>query len=266
VSTARSSSGFPDRLKAWRTRRRLSQLELALTCSVSQRHLSFLESGRSRPSRQMILQLSEALDVPLRDRNDWLLAAGFAPVFAEHALDDPRLRQVMQAVEHMLAAHAPYPAVAIDRTWTVRLANPPFERMLSLLGMSATPDRPANLLRILFAPDGIKRYVSNWNAIAPMLWQRALRESQALGGEEVQQLLKELAPGQEALTLGVDEEMALIPVLPLRLEIDGLALAFISVISTFGTAQDITTGELRMETFFPADTATQQFFESLREA
>ena len=121
-------------LKAWRGKRRLSQLELAMTAGVSQRHVSFLESGRARPSREMILQLSETLAVPLRERNGLLTAAGFAPVFQARALEDPEMGQVMGAVRMMLSNHAPYPAVAIDRAWNVVVANGPFEWVCGLLG------------------------------------------------------------------------------------------------------------------------------------
>ena len=127
-------SPFPQLLKAWRQKRRLSQLELALESGVSQRHVSFLELGRARPSRSMILQLSETLEVPLRDRNDWLVAAGFAPAFRARPLDDPQMAQVVSAVRRMLSSHEPFPAVAIDRAWGICVANRPFDLLESLLG------------------------------------------------------------------------------------------------------------------------------------
>ena len=127
-------SGFPLLLKTRRQRRRLSQLELALSSGVSQRHVSFLESGRAKPSRSMILQLSETLEVPLRERNDWLTAAGFAPIFKARPLDDPQMSQVMSAVRMMLTNHEPYPAVAVDRVWNIRMANAPFDMMSAMLG------------------------------------------------------------------------------------------------------------------------------------
>ncbi len=129
-----SAVSFPELMKSWRKKRRMSQLELGLEAGVSQRHVSFLESGRAKPSRTMILQLCETLSVPLRERNDWLLAAGFAPIFATRALDDPQMTQVMTAVRLMLRNHEPFPAVAIDRAWNIRLANQPFEQLSALLG------------------------------------------------------------------------------------------------------------------------------------
>jgi transcriptional regulator with XRE-family HTH domain len=256
-------SGFPRLLKTWRQRRRLSQLELALEAGVSQRHVSFLESGRARPSRSMILQLGETLDVPLRERNGWLLAAGFAPVFRERPLDDPQMSQVLGAVRRMLANHEPLPAIAIDRAWNVRLANRPFELLASLLGEDAwarVGGTERNLMRLLFHPDGIRPLVANWGAIAPLLWHRAHREAEALGGEELRALLAELARHQDAATLRVAEETALVPVLPLELCRDGLRLSLFTVIATFGTAQDVTADELRIESFFAADEATEEIF------
>jgi transcriptional regulator with XRE-family HTH domain len=250
---------FPELLRTWRQRRRLSQLELALASGVSQRHLSYLESGRSRPSRAMILQLAETLEVPLRERNDWLLAAGFAPAFRARALDDPDMAQVLGVVRLMLTNHEPFPALAIDRAWNIRLANTAFERMIGLLGADVWtrvggPMR--NLMRLTFHPEGLRPWVANWAAVAPLLWHRAQREAEALGGDDMRALLAELAPAQAPETLRLPADTPLLPVLPITLAKDGLTLSFFTVIATFGTAQDVTTDELRIETLFPADEAT----------
>ena len=176
---ARSGDGFAHLLKTWRQKRRLSQLDLALSSGVSQRHVSYLESGRAKPSRSMIMQLSETLQVPLRDRNDWLTAAGFAPVFKARPLDDPQMGQVMSAVRMMLANAEPFPAIAIDRAWNIRLANAPFEMLGAMFGadvwtrVGSAPHR--NLMRLFFHPQGIRPFVTNWTAIAPLLWQRGER-------------------------------------------------------------------------------------------
>lgn len=260
------SSSFPQLLKTWRRRRRLSQLGLALESGVSQRHVSFLESGRANPSRRMILQLSAVLDVPLRERNDWLVAAGFAPVFRTRLLDDPQMGQVMGAVQRMLANHEPFPAVAIDRAWNLRLANGPFDRLVAMIGADAwarVGGSERNLMRLFFHPDGIKPWVTNWPAVAPLLWHRACREAEALGGREVQELLAELRPHQDAATLGPVEQIALVPVLPLEMQKDGVRISLFSVIATFGTAQDVTADELRIESFFAADAATEELFRTL---
>jgi transcriptional regulator with XRE-family HTH domain len=264
---AETRQSFPDLLKSWRTRRRLSQLELALSSSVSQRHLSFLESGRAKPSREMILQLSETLDVPLRERNDLLIAAGFAPMFRARPMDDPQMSQVMTAVKMMLANHEPFPAIAVDRCWNIRMSNKPFDIMASMMGDElwtriGGPDR--NLMQLLFHPNGLKPYVANWDVIAPLMWHRARREAEAVGGEDIRQLLADLSQYQSAETLWAAEEAVLLPLLPLEVVKDGARLSLFTVISTFGTAQDATADELRIESFFPADAATDAMFRALQ--
>jgi len=254
---------FPQLLRSWRSRRRLSQLELALESGVSQRHLSFLESGRSRPSRAMILELSETLSVPLRDRNAWLLAAGFAPVFRSSPLDDPQMAQVMSAVRMMLANHEPFPAIAIDRTWNIRLSNGPFDALVSRIDpdlWTRVGGEKRNLMRLFFHPAGIRPLVLNWAAIAPLLWHRAQREAEALGAREGNEILAELGRYIDAETLRVAEDTALLPVLPVVLEKDGLRVSLFTVIATFGTPQDVTADELRVESLFPADEATERLF------
>ncbi len=262
-------SGFPHLLKLWRQKRRLAQLELALTSGVSQRHVSFLESGRANPSRGMILQLSETLEVPLRERNDWLVAAGFAPVFRARHLDDPQMAQVLSAVRMMLANHEPFPAIAIDRAWNIRLTNTSFDRLGTLLGSeiwTRIGGLEHNLMRLFFHPNGIKPYIANWGAIAPLLWHRARREAEALGGEEMKMVLSDLSQHQDAETLWAAEELNLVPVLPIEIVKDGARVSLFTVIATFGTAQDVTADELRIESFFPADTATEQLFRSFQAA
>jgi transcriptional regulator with XRE-family HTH domain len=269
VQLASGDSEFPGLLKIWRQKRRLSQLNLALSSGVSQRHLSFLESGRARPSRSMILKLSEALEVPLRDRNDLLTAAGFAPVFKARPLEDPQMTQVMGAVRMMLENHAPFPAIAIDRAWNIRLSNAPFDMLSAMIG----PDVWAriggpqhNLMRLFFHPDGIRPFVTNWTTIAPLLWHRAKREAEALGGQEMQQILSELSRYQNADTQWAAQDAALVPVLPLEMAKDDVHLSLFTVIATFGTAQDVTADEMRIESLFPADEATNRLFQAAADS
>ena len=266
---ASRDASFPLLLKTWRQRRRLSQLELALASGVSQRHVSFLESGRAKPSRTMILQLSETLEVPLRERNDWLLAAGFAPVFKARSLDHPQMHQVMNAVQMMLTNHEPFPAVAVDRAWNIRLANAPFDRLSAMLGTDVwerVGGAQRNLMRLFFHPKGIRPFVTNWRTVAPLLWHRARREADAFGGHEMENLVTELARYQDAETLSTPEDAALVPVLPLEIEKDGVRVSLFTVIATFGTAQDVTADELRIESLFPADAATENLFRSVAGA
>jgi transcriptional regulator with XRE-family HTH domain len=261
-----ADNGFPLLLKFWRQKRRLSQLELALSSGVSQRHVIFLESGRARPSRSMILQLSETLDVPLRERNDWLTAAGFAPVFKARPLEDPQMGQVMAAIQMMLSNHQPFPAVAIDRAWNIRMANASFERMGEMLGADLwqrVGGAQRNLMRLFFHPDGIKPFVKNWTSIAPLIWHRAQREADALGGQEMKQVLLQLCDYQDADTLWAASDAALVPVMPLEIEKDGVGISLFTVIATFGTPQDVTADELRIESLFPADGATEALFRGM---
>jgi transcriptional regulator with XRE-family HTH domain len=258
--------GFARLLREWRQKRRWSQLDLALTSGVSQRHISFLESARANPSRAMILQLSEALDVPLRERNLWLTAAGFAPLYRTRTLDDPQMAQVLGAVRMMLSAHEPYPALALDRAWNVLLANRPFEALTALLGADVwerVGDGTRNLMRLFFHPQGIRSLVTNWAAVGPLLWQRATREAHELGGADMQAVLDELAPFQEPEVLWSAMDSALLPVVPFKLALGEQRLALFAVIATFGTAQDVTTDELRIETLFPADAETEALFRHL---
>ncbi|WP_396627525.1 helix-turn-helix domain-containing protein [Luteitalea sp.] len=259
-------SSFSPLLREWRQHRRLSQLTLAVEAGVSQRHLSFLESGRATPSRAMVLHLAEALEVPLRVRNEWLVAAGFAPVFRSSPLDDPQMRQVLSAVRRILASHEPFPAVAVDRAWNVRLTNEPFERLFALLGddlWTRVGGTSRNLARLFFHPAGLRPFVANWRSAAPLLWQRAQREAAASAGGEMQALIDELAPSVDAETRSGPEDAPLLPVLPLVLERDGLRLSLFSVIATFGTPQDVTTDELRIESLFPADETTEALLRGL---
>jgi len=255
--------GFPRLLRDWRQKRRMSQLDLALTAGVSQRHISFLESARANPSRSMILQLSETLEVPLRDRNGWLTAAGFAPLFKTRALDDPQMAQVMSVIRMMLSAHEPFPAIALDRAWNVLMANAPFDRLGALLGddiWARVGGGQRNLMRLFFHPHGIRPFVTNWAAVGPLMWHRANREAVALAGSEMKAVLASLAPFQDAEILQAPSDTALIPVAPFNLQIGGLSISMFAVVATFGTAQDVTADELRIETLFPADAQTEALF------
>lgn len=260
-----AAESFPQLLKAWRQRRHLSQLDLALSSGVSQRHISFLESGRAHPSREMILKISEALQVPLREKNLWLVAAGFAPMFKARPLEDPQMNQVLSAVRLMLQNHEPFPALAIDRAWNIRLTNSAFERLANLLGEQlwraiGGPER--NLMRLFFHPAGLRPLVTNWAAIAPLVWHRAQREADAVGGDDMRAILAELRPYLDKSLPWLAEDAALLPVLPLRLAQGGLQISLFTVISTFGTAQDVTADELRIETLFPADEQTEALFRA----
>lgn len=254
---------FASLLRTWRRERRLSQLQLALESGISQRHLSFLESERARPSRVMVLQLSEALGVPIRERNNWLTAAGFAPIFRGRSFDDPAMEQVMAAVRMLLANHDPFPAIAMDRAWNVVMGNASFEKLSAALGdgrWQQTGGQARNLLRLFFHPGGIRPIVTNWEQAAPLLWFRAKREADSWGGAELRRLIAELRPFGDEANSRVPEDATLYPVLTIDLALGDARMSLFTVISTFGTAQDATTDELRIEMFFPADRATELLF------
>ncbi|OYU70802.1 MAG: transcriptional regulator [Alphaproteobacteria bacterium PA2] len=258
-----AEAGFPRHLRDWRQKRRLSQLDLALASGVSQRHVSFLESGRANPSRNMILQLSETLDVPLRDRNAWLTAAGFAPVFRTRTLDDPQMGQVLAAVQMMLSAHEPFPAIALDRAWNVAMSNRSFDMLGAMLGediWERIGGGQRNLMRLMFHPNGIRPFITNWSAVGPLMWRRAQKEAETLGGLEMQAVLDDLAPHQDFEVLWSAADTALLPVMPFQMQVGELRISMFAVVATFGTAQDVTADELRIETLFPADPETEALF------
>jgi transcriptional regulator with XRE-family HTH domain len=271
IHAARSDPGaaFPRLLREWRQKRRLSQLDLALTSGVSQRHVSFLESGRANPSRNMILQLSETLDVPLRDRNALLAAAGFAPLFRTRALDDPQMAQVLSAIRMMLTAHEPFPAIALDRAWNIRMSNQPFELLGSLLGedvWARVGGAERNLMRLFFHPQGIRSLVTNWSTVGPLIWRRAQREAEDAGGVEMKAVLDDLAPFQDEAIRWPGADIALVPVIPFNILVNGMNLSMFAVVATFGTAQDVTADELRLETLYPADAETEALFRGAEAA
>ena len=249
-------------LKQWRRLRRMSQLDLALAAEASSRHLSFVETGRARPSREMVLRLAEALDLPLRERNALLTAAGYATLYRESTLTDASMSQVRKALDLMLAKHEPYPALVVSRRYDLMMANQGAARLMATLGVSARGDEgPLNVLRALFDPEGIRPFVANWEEVARALLERGRREAVATGGDQAMaELTEELLayPGvPEAWRAAPDLEAELPPVLNVVFAGDDLKLTWFSTIATFGTPQDVTLQELHIECFFPADAATE---------
>lgn len=243
-------------LRDWRRRRRLSQLDLALEADVSARHLSFVETGRSRPSAEMVVRLAERLEVPLRDRNGLLLAAGYAPAYGQRDLDDSAMGPVREALTRVLAGHEPYPAVAVDRHWGMVAGNSAIALLTG--GVAAhLLEPPVNVLRLSLHPDGMAPRIANLAEWRAHLLDRLGRQAVASGDPALATLHDELAsyPSGRSPGVGVDLAAGEIAV-PLRLRHDGQELAFISTVTTFGTAVDITVAELAIESFFPADDAT----------
>lgn len=265
MDAAARTSRVGDLLREWRRRRRMSQLDLSLEAGISSRHLSFVETGRSRPSRGLLLHLADQLDVPLRERNALLLAAGFAPLYPEHSLDADALGPVRDAIDEVLAGHEPFPAVVVDGRWDLVSAN---QQALALFtegvaGHLLQP--PANALRVTLHPDGLAPRIVNLAEYSHHLLARLHRHVDLTGDASLASLYDELRayPGVAAGPPHVDETVARLFV-PLELATQrGQRLRFFSTIATFGTALDITVAELAIESFFPADEATRS---ALREA
>ena len=265
ADAAPAGRGVGPLLRAWRERRRVSQLELALRADSSARHISFVETGRSRPSEEMVLRLAEHLDVPVRERNSLLLAAGYAPRYPETPLDDPALDALREGLERLIQGYEPYPALVVDATYTVVAAN----RGITML-LDGVPESllqlPLNAMRLTLHPEGMAPRIRNlgeWRGhlLAQMERQIALHRSEPLRAlyEEVRAYP---APGTAA---GGAEPAPPVPyfALPMRIEHDGRVLSFVSSICTFNTPMDVTVSELAIETFLPADPATAKYLHSL---
>lgn len=267
----RTQSASPARaigplLQYWRKTRSLSQLALAHEADVSPRHICFLETGRAKPSREMVMLLSNVLDVPLRERNAMLLAAGFAPMYAESQLDAPQLQAVQTALLAILRQQEPFPAVVMNRHWDLVQANEAARRFFGLLLGDLATARPANVVRLMFDPNGLRPWVSNWEVVAETLLQRVHRE--AVGGvpdATTDELLAEVLayPGVPKHLRRLNLAAPSVPVIPICFRKGDHAFNYFSAVTTLGTPQDVTLQELRIEAFFPADAATERSARAL---
>jgi len=268
---------FASALRHWRRSRGFSQLRLSLESGISQRHLSFMETGRAHPGRETVLKLGIVLDIPLRQRNAMLLAAGFAPAYRERSLRDPELDAVMRALEFMLAQQSPYPALVVDRLWNLTMINLPATRMLRWL-LDLPPQAPIaqdgsiNVLAMMLDAAGLRRYLVNWEAVGADMLGWVQREAMADGpGSDAQRLVETLLalPGVAAglaRPAGADPDGPGLPLLPLALSKHGVQLNLFTTITTLGTPHDVTLHGLRLESFFPADEASRQWFIALAQA
>ncbi len=269
VTSTIKASPFGRLLKEWRHARGSSQLDFALASGISQRHLSFLESGRSRPSRDMVLHLASALAVPLRQQNAMLLAAGFAPAFAERKLDAPELGQVSAALDRALQQQEPFPAVVVDRIYNLVRAN---QAALTLLGTLLDPaalapppsGAPHNLMRLVVRPDGLKPHMENWEEAVVWLLRRLRAEAIAEGAKAHDAFLDELLafPDVAKVAKAPREEGDYPPALTVRFRHGETRLSLFSMIATVGTPLDVALQDLRLEFFFPADAATEKWFRA----
>lgn len=266
ASPAMALPAVGELLRHWRTHRRLSQLDLAGLAEVSPRHLSFLETGRARPSRAMLLRLSEMLDVPLRERNRLLLAGGYAPAYTESAVTSPRMAGVWQAVRQLLSGHEPYPAVVVDRFWHLLDANAAVDLMTDVCAPWLL-EPPANILRAGLHPEGLAPHIANLGEWRAHLLGRLRRHAAVTADADLQALYEELRcypcddPEPEVESPGAGDVIT-----PLRLRTPVGELAFFSTIATFGIPADITVAELAIESFFPADPFTADVLRARQAA
>jgi transcriptional regulator with XRE-family HTH domain len=259
-----SGDSFAARLRWWRKRRGWSQLELAGRAGVSQRHLAFLELARASPSREMVLRLAAALDVPLRQQNRLFLAAGFAPVWHESEFAAPALTDVRQALDYMMAQQEPFPAVVVDRHWTLLKGNAGAARLVEFLVGPLPADAAVNLADALVAPDVLRPSLVNWPDVVRYFIRSVEADAAADGTAETAALLERLFgyPGVRQALRGNAGDAALSPVLPMHFRKDRVSLRLFTTIATLGTPQDVTLQELRIECFFPMDAATASTLRS----
>ena len=243
----------------------MSQLDLAAAAATTPRYMSFVETGRSQPSREMVLRLAASLDVPVRDRNGLLVAAGFAPIYPEHDLDHPAIESVMAALDRMLEHHAPYPAVVMNRRWDVVRANSGAVRLFTeLCAPEPVPD-PANVLRLMLEQGPVRSAIENWDEVAPSLLERARRESvSGVMDPATAELVQRVRTGADAAVFAAatNSIAPLVPVIDVRFAYGDSTLRWFSIVSTIGTPVDITAQELRLEALFPADEETATRWDS----
>ena len=267
IERSSNASGFGPMLREWRKARGASQLDLALNCGLSQRHLSFLESGRSGPSRGMVLHLASALDVPLRQQNAMLLSAGFAPVYKERALDAPDMRPIDRALDHALRQQEPYPAIVVDGAYGILRANRALGVLLAFLigaeAAAAAARAPLNAVEIMLRPDGLRSFVENWEEVATWMVRRLRAEAMLEGsGTEAATLLKKVLelPGVAEIAKVSNSDQDFPPTLVVSFRKGETRLSLFSMIATMGTPLDVSLQNLRLEMFFPADDFTAQWF------
>jgi transcriptional regulator with XRE-family HTH domain len=249
-----------EQLRDWRQRRHLSQLDLAGLADISSRHLSFMETGRSMPSRAMLLRLSDRLDVPLRERNRLFTAAGYAPVYGERRLDDPALDNARRAIDLVLRGHEPYPALAIDRHWQMQAANRALAPFLKGVAPALLVP-PVNVLRLSLHPEGVAPRIANLGEWRAHLLQRLHHQVEGTGDPVLEALLQELLTYPAPEYASTPDPAAF--VVPLRMRTEVGELAFLSTTTVFGTPLEVTLSELAIESFFPADAKTARVLRTM---
>jgi transcriptional regulator with XRE-family HTH domain len=266
------TTSFGKLLRRWRDARGMSQLTLATEAGISTRHLSFLETGRAQPSREMVQLLAGMLDVPLGDRNALLVSAGYAPAYGERPLSAPELEPVRRALQFTLSQQEPYPGLVVDGEWNIVMRNDGAARIFDLFTGPPCDDcadrRGPNVMRTVFHPNGLRRYIVNWEELAQCLVNSLHRQVAETGSDAMTRLRDELLgyPGVPARWSVPDPTVTMPPLVSMHLRKDDLSLTFFSMITTLGTPRDVTLQQLKIECFFPADTITEQLARRLAAA
>jgi transcriptional regulator with XRE-family HTH domain len=263
------TAAFGTVLRRWRTARAMSQLTLATEAGISSRHLSFLETGRAQPSREMVQLLAGMLDIPLGDRNALLVSAGYAPAFGERPLSAPDLEPVRRALQFTLRQQEPYPALVVDGEWNIVMRNEGATRIFDLFTEpDCDGDDVPNVMRAVFHPDALRRYIVNWEELAECLVNSLHRQVAATGSESMSRLRDELLsyPGIPARWTVPNPSVTMPPLVSMHLRKGNLSLSFFSMITTLGTPRDVTLQQLKIVCFFPADAATEQAARRLAAA
>lgn len=262
----KKSESVGELLRFWRRLKRISQMDLALDAGVSSRHLSFVETGRSRPSRDLVLKLSRALKLPLRHCNAFLAAAGYASEFSEAPFDGEKMAMVRQALARMLETHNPYPAFVVDTGYRILMANAGFKRLLHFIWGDSPPEVQDNVIRLTFAENGLKNYIRDWPTVQQFILARLWEEVAATQNPDLMALYEEVSTeAGSGLSVPFHPDGNL-PIMGLALEKDGITARFFTTLTTLGTPLDQTAQELRIESLFPADEQTKVLFARLDSA
>lgn len=254
-----------DLLKQWRGVRGRSQLDISADTGISQRQISFIESGRSVPNRSTLMGIAQALEIPLRERNALLLAAGYAPLYSEAAWNSDEMKSVGKALDRMIAQHEPYPAIVMDRYWNVLRTNDAAPRFFNcFIDMSARPS-PRNMLHLMFDPAGMRPFIADWEALAKTLIQRAHREAVGhVADQKTRDLVTDLLAYPDVQPdWRAPERLSALPMIPIRFVKDGATMSYFSLVTTVGTPQTIAAQELRVECLYPADDETEALHAKL---
>ncbi|MFZ5572696.1 MAG: helix-turn-helix domain-containing protein [Thermodesulfobacteriota bacterium] len=260
IKNEKKPESIGEMVRFWRQAKRVSQLDLALDIDISSKHLSFVETGRARPSRNLVLKIAQRLKMPLRQQNAFLLAAGYAPEFDQAPFDGQKMQMVREALHRIMEKHAPYPAFVVDTAYTILMKNSGYDHLVTIYAGENALKKHENAMRILFSEDGLRPYVVDWPAVEQFLLNRLWEEAAVTQHEGLMELCEEMSRLRTVTEIAAFQHAGNPPVMRLVLEKDTKRASFFTTIATLGTPLDVTTQELRIELLFPADEETKQLF------